>query len=335
MKKGFWISIGLMVILVTVLGFTTTFGSFAAGPYKKATIAMTYIPNVQFAPWYVAADKGFFKTEGLDVNFDYRMDIDALPLVASGKIDFAIAGGDQVITARSHDIPVVYLATLYAKFPPAIIALSKSGIKTPKDLKGKKIGLPLYGTSLLAVKAILNKAGISEKDVQLIDVGYTQISSLTSGKVDAVVGFANNEPLNLTAQGYSINQIDSWHYFPLVGHGLITGKGTLAANPKMVQAMVRATVKGMKYALGHPSEAYAICLKYVPDISKDSQGLQQKILQSSMELWENEFTEQYGLGMSDPKGWADSQKSIHQYGLIDKETPVKEMLNLKFIPKKQ
>ena len=328
MKRIFWI----FSVLVIIMGFITFYGK-AANSGKKVTVAMTYIPSVQFASWYVAAEKGFFKAEGIEVNFDYRMDIDALPLVASGKIDFAIAGGDQVITARSHDIPVVYLATLYAKFPPTIISLSKSGIRTPQDLKGKKIGLPLYGTSLLAIKAIFNKAGISEKDVQLIDVGYTQIPSLTSGKVDAVVGFANNEPLSLIAEGYPIHQIDSWHYFPLVGHGLITGKTMLDNNPKMVQAMVRATVKGMQYSLEHPIEAYAICLKYVPDISKDSQGLQKKILESSMDLWENDYTKQYGLGMSDPKAWSDSQQLMHKYGLIGKETPIKELINLKFIPK--
>jgi NitT/TauT family transport system substrate-binding protein len=239
----------VLSILFVIIGVTGIYTIAAPNTPKKITVAMTYIPNVQFAPWYVAAEKGFFKAEGLNVNFDYRMDIDALPLVADHKIDFAIAGGDQVITARSHGIPVIYLTTLYAKFPPAIISLTKSNIKEPRDLKGKKIGLPLYGTSLLAIKAVLNKAGISESDVQLIDVGYTQISSLISGKVDAVVGFANNEPLTLKAQGYNINQIDSWRYFPLVGHGLISGAKTITNDPKIVQAMVRATIKGMQYSL--------------------------------------------------------------------------------------
>jgi len=329
--KRFWL-IGVFVIIMI---FTAIYGASAASSSKKVTVAMTYVPNVQFAPWYVAAEKGFFKAEGLNVDFDYRMDIDALPLVASGRIDFAIAGGDQVITARSHDIPVVYLATLYAKFPPTIIALAKSRIKTPADLKGKKIGLPLYGTNLLATKAILNKAGISERDVQLIDVGYTQISSLISGKVDAVVGFANNEAQILTTEGYPINQIDSWRYFPLVGHGLITGKTTVTENPKMVQSMVRATIRGMQYSLAHPAEAYAICLKYVPDISKDTVGLQKKILNSSMELWENAYTQRYGLGMSDPQTWLESERLMHQYGLIEKETPVRDLLELKFIPKRK
>jgi NitT/TauT family transport system substrate-binding protein len=325
-----WFFIALVLIVSITVGSIPTIA--APGQYKKVTVAMTYIPNVQFAPWYVAAEKGYFRTEGLDVNFDYRMDIDALPLVADGKIDFAIAGGDQVITARSKGIPVVYLATLYAKFTPTIIALAKSGIKKPQDLKGKKIGLPLYGTSLLAIKAILNKAGIAESDVQLIDVGYTQIPSLITEKVDAVVGFANNEPLNLKAQGFEINQIDSWLYFPLVGHGLITGEKTVTTSPKMVQAMVRATVKGMKYALAHPDEAFTICLKYIPDLGKDQQELQKKILITSMELWQNDYTKLKGLGQSDPKTWEESQQLMLKYGLIEQKTPIHELLNLDFIP---
>lgn len=325
-----------IVLMILILMVIITFGNIptiaAPGQSKKVTVAMTYIPNVQFAPWYVAAEKGYFRNEGLDVNFDYRMDIDALPLVADGKIDFAIAGGDQVITARSKGIPVVYLATLYAKFTPTIITLAKSGIKKPQGLKGKKIGLPLYGTSLLATKAILNKAGIAESDVQLIDVGYTQIPSLITGKVDAVVGFANNEPLSLKAQGFEINQIDSWRYFPLVGHGLITGEKTVSSSPKMVQAMVRATLKGMKYALAHPDEAFTICLKYVPDLGKDQQGLQKKILATSMELWQNDYTKLKGLGQSDPKTWEESQQLMLKYGLIEQKTPIHELLNLDFIP---
>jgi NitT/TauT family transport system substrate-binding protein len=326
--KRWVLRVGFLVVLI---GLSSVFALAAPSRSKQITLAMTYIPNVQFAPWYVAAEQGFFREQGLDVNFDYRMDIDALPLVADGKVDFAIAGGDQVITARSHDIPVVYLATLYAKFPPSIIALAKSDIEKPQDLKGKKIGLPLYGTSLLAIKAVLNKAGIAESDVELIDVGYTQIPALISGKVDAIVGFANNEPLNLQSQGFRIHQIDAWQYFPLVGHGLITGEKMVRNNPKLVQAMVRATVKGIRYALEHPEATYRICLKYVPDLSKDQHGLQQKVLSSSMELWQNDYSKRYGIGTSDPKAWEESQRLMHKYGLIDKETPVHELLNLKFI----
>ena len=114
MKKKLLILLAVAVLLVGgVLFWART------ERQHQVTLAMTYIPNVQFAPWYVAEEKGFFQEEGLEVVFDYRMDIDALQLVATGKMDYAIAGGDQVLVARGQGIPVVYLMSLYAEFPPS------------------------------------------------------------------------------------------------------------------------------------------------------------------------------------------------------------------------
>ena len=326
MKNRLWPCIILVFLLISGV-----FSGMEAAGLKKVNLAMTYIPNVQFAPWYVAVEKGYFQAEGLNVNFDYRMDIDALPLVGSGQMDFAIAGGDQLIIARSQGIPIVYLASLYAKFPPAVVSLAESGIRTPKDLTGKKVGLPLYGTSLLAIKAILKKAGIKEADVELVDIGYTQIPSLTEHKVDAVVGFANNEPLKLKDMGYNVNEIDASDYFNLVGHGLITSEKLAAKSPEIVRGMARATVKGMRYALDHPDEAGEICLKYIPELGKEQKLFEKKVLLASMKLWENEYTQKKGLGYSDPKVWEDSQKLMLNMNIIKNETPIAKMVNQTFL----
>jgi NitT/TauT family transport system substrate-binding protein len=321
----------LSILILTCITAISLPGRAKQPAPQKVTIGMAYIPSVQFAPWYVAKEKGFFRKAGLEVTFDYRMDIDALQLVAVGQLDYAIAGGDQVITARAQRIPVVYLACLYAKFPPAIIAKAKSRITKPRDLKGKKIGLPLYGTNLLAAKAILRKAGLSESEVQLVDIGYTQIASLTAGKVDAVVGFANNEPLKLRASGYAVTQINSWDYLSLVGHGLITGEALLRRSPQQVRHMVQATVKGMRYALAHPEETFQICCKYLPELGKEQQKMEKAVLMASLDLWENDYTRKYGLGRSNPNDWKSSQRLMKELGLIKRTTPVAKLLNQKFM----
>lgn len=320
-----------IILLVTVIIIVGAVIWLQRPQTREITLAMTYIPNVQFAPWYVAQEKGFFREEGLKVKFDYRMDIDALQLVAGGQMDFAIAGGDQVITARAQGIPVVYLLSLYAKFPPAVIALRESEIRKAEDLRGKKIGLPLYGTNLLAIKAILKRSGIKENEVELVDIGYTQIPSLTQRKVDAVVGFANNEPVKLKANGYEITEIHSWDYFSLVGHGLIAGEKYLSASPGVTKGMVRATLKGMRYALDHPEEAFEICLKYLPELGEDQKEQEKEVLRTSMKLWESDYTRRAGLGHSDPEAWRESQEFMLEMGLIKQATPVEEMLNLSFL----
>lgn len=323
----------LILLLMAVVITAAHMERVSAQPVQKVRLAMTYIPNVQFAPWYVAKEKGFFKKEGLDIEFDYRMDIDALQLVAQGDLDFAVAGGDQVITARAQGIPVKYIASLYAKFPPTVISLQDKGIRGPGDLKGKTIGLPLYGTSLLAIRAIMAQAGLKDTDLRLVDIGYTQIPSLTEGKVDAVVGFANNEPIQLRDKGYKINQINAWDYFKLVGHGLVTGDRQIARSPQMVKAMVRATVAGIRYAAAHPDEAFQISLKYIPTLTKEQWQVQQKILQESINLWQNDYTRKNGWGKSDPAAWEAAQAFMVKEKLAVAASPVKDLMTNEYVGK--
>lgn len=321
----------LLWVLVPLVVMAAVFLAVKGPRPEKITMAMTFVPNVQFVPWYVAEEKGFFRDEGIEVHFDYRMDIDALPLTAAGKMDFAIAGGDQVITARAQGIPVVYLASLYAKFPPTVVALAESGIHGPEDLRGKRVGLPLYGTNLLAMKAIMSQTGLTETDLELVDIGYGQIAALTEGVVDAVVVFANNEPLKLRNMGYEITSIPSWDYFSLVGHGLITGEKMTAEAPDLVKKMVRATIRGMRYVLENPDEAFAVCLKHLPELGEEQKKQEKEVLLASMAIWENEYTRESGLGHSDPEAWRESQELMAAAGLIGEITPIGELLDQSFL----
>ncbi len=326
-KWTFWL------LIITLLLLSAGPPSATSAASRPVTLGMTYVPNVQFAPWYVAQTKGFFKSEGLAVRFDYRMDIDALQLAAAGQMDFAVAGGDQAIIARSQGIPVTYLINLYAKFPLAIIAKDDSGIRSPRELRGKKIGLPLYGTNLLGIKAVLKQAGINESEVRLIDIGYTQIVSLTEGRVDAVVGFANNESVKLQATGQPVTVIPVWNYLSLPGHGLIAGDPVLRRSPALVRKMVRATLKGMRYCLDHPDEAFDICLKFLPEAGAEQRKIERRVLTESLKLWENDYTRKHGLGRSDPSVWEDSQQLMLELGLIKRATPVEQLMRQDFIPR--
>ena len=146
-----------------------------------------------------------------------------------------------------------------------------------------------------------------------------------------MVGFANNEPIKLKAMGVAVNQINSWDYFSLVGHGLITGAGKVKNAPAEVGKMVRASYKGLQYALAHPEETFAILSEVPPGTWRRAKKQEWEVLKASMALWRMTIRA-HGLGRSDLASWEDAQQLMIDLGMIPQATPVSEIVNLSFLP---
>ncbi len=291
------------------------------------TLAMGFIPNVQFAPVYVAVEKGYFAGENLEVNFDYGWETDLLKLVGTGELRFAVASGDQVILARSNGLPVVYVVNWYRKFPVCVVSPKEKGLQSPQDLIGKTVGTPaLYGASYIGWRALLHAVGINEAEVNLQNIGYTQVASLTEGQVDAAVCYIMNEPVQLEQSGHEVNVIPIADYVNLVSNGLITNEQTIAEEPALVQSLVRAFLRGLRYTIDHPEEAFEICLKHVPEAGGENARQQMAVLQESIKLWRTD-----DLGRSDPAAWEASQRFMIELGFVDTETDIEQMFTNQFI----
>ncbi|MGP1674449.1 MAG: ABC transporter substrate-binding protein, partial [Candidatus Limnocylindrales bacterium] len=160
------------------------------------------IPSVQFAPFYLADQAGYYEEAGLTVELQNNIDPDLITLVGQGGdggLDIGLGDGTSVIPAVSQGIPIKYVATIYGQFPSIVFAKASSGITSAADLKGVKLGIPgRYGSSWIMLQALLASAGLTVDDLDFQPFPeYGQDNALRLGQVDAATGFRNNEPVKL------------------------------------------------------------------------------------------------------------------------------------------
>lgn len=318
--------IPLFLLLLSILAACGGAGTTAPEP-TPIRLPMGYVANVQFAPWYVAVERGYFADEGLEVVFDYGWETDGVRLVGAGELPFAIASGDQVLLARAQGLPVVSVVNWWRRFPVAVVALQESGIESPADLRGRRVGIPeTFGASYIGWRALATAVGLADEDVRLKVIGYTQLANLTEGRVDAAVVYANNEPVQLTQAGYDITLIPVADYATLVSNGVISNEETIRQQPELVRAFARAFLRGLEDTLADPDAAFEICTKYVDGL-EENVTVQRAVLEATLSYWQEE-----PLGWSDPAAWEMTMEVMEGAGLLSNPVAVDEAFTNGFLP---
>ncbi|HEX5039450.1 MAG TPA: ABC transporter substrate-binding protein [Candidatus Limnocylindria bacterium] len=293
-------------------------------PLREITLLLGFRPDVQFAPFYVAQQDGYYADAGLEVTIEHQQAPDVQRLVASGEAEFGVADATDVMIARTSGIPIRYASTLYQSFPVAIIGAAADAPSAPSDLDGRTIGTPgRFGSSWHALLALLDAGGLTQDDVTIREYPqFNQADGLASGDVELITGFRNNEPLRLHAQGMDVGIMTVDEFAPLPGPGVIVGDDLVEADPDLVRAFVEATAAAQAAVIDDPDLGFAAAEEAVPTISEDPE-VARAVLDATIELWRGDG---FDDGRVDRELWDTGYATMERLGFIDGSVPVEEML---------
>ena len=210
--------------------------------------------------------KGQFKDEKLNVTVDAGNGSgNAVNRVASGTYDMGFADLAALMEFHANNPTApnkpVAVMMVYNDTPAAVFALKKSGIKTPADLAGKKLGAPVFDAGRRAFPIFQKANNVPKVEWVSMDPPLRE-TMLAKGDVDAITGFYFTSLLNLEARGIKAEDVNVMMYpafgVKLYGNAIIASEEFLKKNPEAVKAFLRAFTKGAKEVIGNPAAAIAV-----------------------------------------------------------------------------
>lgn len=296
-------------------------------PLTAVNISMGFVPNIQFAPFYVAVKRGYYRRAGLTVHFNYQTEPDALTLLSNRKVDFVDSGGDEVLSAGARGLRVLYVMTQYSRFPSALFFLKSKHFRSVPDLRGKTIGVPgQYGASYYGLLALLARNRVPKRSVHIETIGYTQVISVDTGKVDAAMGYAPNEPVELRSEGKPVGEFDVYRWANIAGAGLATSDWMIQHRARIVHGFVQATLRGLRYTLRQPGKAFALSKSSIPRFTNP--GLQRRVLDRAVAFWRPAGV---SLGRMDPRVWKLTARLLLQFKQIPKPVNASSYYTNRFV----
>jgi NitT/TauT family transport system substrate-binding protein len=343
MKKGFLVLGALAVALTGAL--VAGMGAQAQSKLVPVKLQLKWFPQAQFAGFFVAKERGFFKDEGLDVTLLPSGDGNPVSVVTSGGADFGTTWITDLLVQRSKGQPIVHIAQMFQRSGFTLVTLKNDKINSLKDLKGKRVGV-WPGGNEYPVIAALKKIGyttsldatVANPDVQALVVGFNP-GEVFPGRVDAVSAMTYNELNQIIGLGYSMDKLKVFRLADL-GVNLLedlmfTTEKTLAetnfagsgmSGKEIAAKLVRASIKGWDYAVKNQKETVD---KYVlPFCGNTCKGSGTRSDSKAHQVWQmREIAALYNAGPTlkgmagylDPKAYQSSVKILLDQGILKEE----------------
>lgn len=228
---------------------------------EEVTLQLRWLHQFQFAGYYMAAHKGYYRDAGLNVRILEVSDTNPHPVdeVVSGRAQYGI-GNSGLINERLNGKPIVVLAALFQSSPNVWLVRKDSGINSVVDLAKKQL-MMTKSIENAELMAIFQNEGINLTKLNIIESSFN-INDLIDKKVTAFNAYSTNEPYLMQQKGIEYHIIDPRKYgIDFYSDCLFTSKAELAEHPQRVKAFRKASLRGWAYALEHPEETIDVILR--------------------------------------------------------------------------
>ena len=298
---------------------------------REVNVVLDWYPNAIHTFLYTAIERGYFAEEGLDVKIHFPAnDNDALALVAAGKAEIGMYYQQDVIQAVANQGTGIKSIGAIVQSPlNVILSLKDKNITKPEDLVGKTIG---YGGTVLSealVKCMMENVGADASDVNMINVGFELMSSMTTGNVDATIGcLVNHEVPQLEEEGFDVN------YFSVSGYGIpnyyeevfLTNDDLLENEPEVVAGFLRAAKKGFDDFKADPDGCLAILMNNQNEENFPlTQSVEEQSCATLIPLME---TEDAAFLTQTDECWQENIEWLLENQLIDKAVDVSDVMTI-------
>jgi len=306
--------------IVWCVFFLISTTSSAAEPLKKATFIPLWLPQAQFAGYYMAAEKGIYLKHGIDLTIitggpghspaEYLRD---------GRADFAALWLTTALQRRDEGLPLVNIAQVVQQSSMLLIAHKDSSIRTPADLNGKKVGL-WGGDFDIPPNSLFDQYGLKVKPVQQ----SVTVNLFLRGGIAAASAMLYNEYHTILNAGLNADELT---VFPLKDHGanypedgLYALQKTIEGDPQMVKAFVRASLEGWEYAFAHPEETVDVMLRIIKEARQPANRMHQHWMLARMQELMRPAGPLGNVGKLDQKDYQVVAHELRRRGLVG-ETP--------------
>ena len=228
---------------------------------ESVNVQLLWKNQFEFAGFYMAKEKGFYKAEGLDVSlkeFDFSVHI--VDDVLEGKADFGV-GRSSVVLAGLQGKKILLLNALFQHSPRVLLARKRADLQSIQDFKNKKIMLDGDSISTATFAAMMQRNGIKTSDYVMLKHSFN-VASLLDGTADLMTVYLSNEPYELEKRGIDYTLFNPADYgFDMYANILFTSQAYLKKHPQVVAKFQKATLKGWEYAFSHRGESVDTILK--------------------------------------------------------------------------